>query len=61
VILKNLNLKIKFYSDESGAAFAWWQKTKQASQNAVFSTSNLGAGLIFGDNAQFFAENMYTI
>jgi len=46
------------YSDESHAALAWWTMAFKAAQKRVFNVNNLGPGLIFGENAQFFAENM---
>ena len=47
------------YSDESDAALLWQERAKKALEKRVFNTKNLGPGLIFGDNAQFFAKNMY--
>ena len=57
-ILENQGFKTLIYSDESGAALEWNERVKKANQKRVFNPQDLGPGLIFGDNAQFFAKNM---
>ena len=32
---------------------------KKVTEKRVFNTRDLSPGLVFGDNAQFFPENMY--
>ncbi len=58
-ILESQGFKILIYSDESDAALSWQERAKKAAQKRVFNTRELGPGLIFGNNAQFFAKNMY--
>ena len=57
-ILENQGFKILIYSDESDAALEWNERVKKANQKRVFNPQDFGPGLIFGDNAQFFAKNM---
>ena len=58
-ILDNQGLKTLTYSDESETSFALWERVKKATEKRVFNTIDLGSGLVFGENARFFGENMY--
>ncbi len=58
-ILETRGFKTLIYSDESDAALSWQEMAKKAVEKRVFNTRDLGPGLVFGDNAQFFPENMY--
>ena len=57
-ILENHGFKPLVYADETRAALSYWEMVKKAAQNRKFNINNLGPGLIFGENAQFFPENM---
>jgi ubiquinone/menaquinone biosynthesis C-methylase UbiE len=58
-ILDIQGFQTKLYSDESDTALFWQERAKTAVQKTGFNTRKLGPGLVFGDNAQFFANNMY--
>ena len=58
-ILGTRGFKTLIYSDESDAALSWQGMAKNAAEKRVFKPQDLGPGLVFGDNAQFFPENMY--
>ena len=58
-ILETRGFKTLIYSDESDAALSWQEMAKKAAEKRVFNIRNLGPGLVFGENAQFFPENMY--
>ena len=58
-ILGTRGFKTLIYSDESDAALSWQEMAKKVTEKRVFNTRDLSPGLVFGDNAQFFPENMY--
>ena len=58
-ILDKQGFKTLIYSDESETSFALWERVKKATEKRVFNTIDLGSGLVFGENARFFGENMY--
>ena len=58
-ILEKQDFKTKLYSDESDTSLFLWERVKNAGEKRVFSTGNIGSGLVFGENARFFGENMY--
>ncbi|MCP4673607.1 MAG: class I SAM-dependent methyltransferase, partial [Desulfobacula sp.] len=57
-ILGKQGFKTIIFSDESDAALAWNERVKKANKKRVFNARDLGPGLIFGENAHFFAKNM---
>ncbi len=58
-IFEKQGFKTLSYSDETSLACSWWKKVKSFSQKANPQTNILGPGLVFGDNAKFFGENMH--
>ena len=58
-ILEKQGFKTISYSDETRAACSWWEKVKAVSQKKRLRANPLGPGLIFGNNAAFFGENMH--
>lgn len=59
-IFEKQGFKTLSYSDETPGACSWWKKIKAISQKASPAVNILGPGLVFGDNAKFFGENMHT-
>ncbi|MBU0462096.1 MAG: class I SAM-dependent methyltransferase [Proteobacteria bacterium] len=59
-ILEKQGFKTLSYSDETPGACSWWKKVKAMSQKNPVRVNALGPGLVFGDNAKFFGENMHT-
>ncbi len=57
-IIEQAGFKIDFVSDESINAGIWWEKVKKASETHTPSQDSLGPGIVFGDNARFFGQNM---
>lgn len=47
-----------FFENQSNAALEWWQLAKKITAKRKFNPNALGPGLIFGDNARFFPQNM---
>ena len=59
-ILEKQGFQPLFHSDETPLACSWWEKIKAISQNPRPRVNALGPGIVFGKNARFFGENMYT-
>jgi SAM-dependent methyltransferase len=51
---------IRFSANETRAAWVWWEKVKAVSQRKGHQPNGIGPGLIFGENAAFFGNNMHT-
>ncbi|WP_300458828.1 class I SAM-dependent methyltransferase [Desulfobacula sp.] len=51
---------IRFSSNETRAAWGWWEKVKAVSQKKGPQPNFIGPGLIFGKNASSFGNNMHT-
>lgn len=51
--------KTEQYTDETRAACAWWEKVKTVSQKRPPGPDTWGPGLLFGQNAIFFGQNMH--
>ena len=47
------------YSDETPGACSWWEKIKAVSQKASQAVNILGPGIVLGENARFFGNNMH--
>jgi len=58
-IFEKQGFKTLSYSDETSGACSWWEKVKAISQKTRPQVNALGPGLVFGDNAKFFGENMH--
>ncbi len=57
-ILDQAGFKTGFVSDQSETARLWWKKVKKISETRSSRTDSLGPGIIFGDKAAFFGQNM---
>ena len=57
-MLEDQGFEKTYYSDESPAAENWWARARAASQKRVFDPASISPGLVFGDSAKFFGENM---
>ena len=59
-ILEKQGFKTLFHSDETPLACSWWEKIKAISQKQGPRVNALSPGIVFGKNAIFFGDNMYT-
>ena len=57
-IIEQKGFEKNFAFDESGAAGIWWGKVKKAAETHPPLPDALGPGIVFGENAAFFGQNM---
>ena len=57
-IIQQAGFEKAFVSDESRKASLWWEKVKKASETHTQRPDSLGPGIVFGENAIFFGQNM---
>ena len=57
-IISRCGFMAGFHENRTGFALEWWEKAASAASRNPPAPDRMGPGIVFGENAQFFAVNM---